>query len=64
MVGSEPVLFIGECGSGKTHLLTGLCVAACRRKRRVRFTTAAELVNELGEIRVRSYPCKVFCRHT
>ncbi len=28
---AEPVLFIGECGTGKTHLLTGLCVAACRR---------------------------------
>ena len=26
---AEPVLFIGECGTGKTHLLTGLCVAAC-----------------------------------
>src|SRR5215472_2009335 len=38
---AEPVLFIGECGTGKTHLLTGLCVAACRQKRRVRFTTAA-----------------------
>jgi DNA replication protein DnaC len=34
---AEPVLFIGECGTGKTHLLTGLCVAACRQKRRVRF---------------------------
>src|SRR5437773_351895 len=39
----------GECGTGKTHLLTGLCVAACRQKRRVRFTTAAALVNELVE---------------
>ncbi len=45
---AEPVLFIGECGTGKTHLLTGLCVAA-RQKRRVRFTTAAGLVNELVE---------------
>src|SRR5205814_342019 len=32
-----------------THLLTGLCVAACRQKRRVRFMTAAALVNELVE---------------
>jgi DNA replication protein DnaC len=32
---AEPVLFIGECGTGKTHLHTGLCVAACRQKRRV-----------------------------
>jgi DNA replication protein DnaC len=46
---AEPVVFIGECGTGKTHLLTGLCVAACRQKRRVRFTTAAGLVNELVE---------------
>ena len=46
---AEPVLFIGECGTGKTHLLTGLCVAACRQKRRVRFTTAGALVNELVE---------------
>ena len=30
-------------------LATGLCVAACRQKRRVRFTTAANLVNELVE---------------
>src|ERR1700729_2499871 len=40
---AEPVLFIGKCGTGKTHLLTGLCVAACRQKRRGRFTTAAGL---------------------
>ena len=46
---AEPVLFIGECGTGKTHLLTGLCVAACRQKLRVRFATAAGLVNELVE---------------
>lgn len=46
---SEPVLLIGDCGTGKTHLMTGLCVAACRQKRRVRFITAAALVNELVE---------------
>jgi DNA replication protein DnaC len=46
---AEPVVFIGECGTGKTHLLTGLCVAACRQKRRVRFATATGLINELVE---------------
>jgi DNA replication protein DnaC len=46
---AEPVLFIGEPGTGKTHLATGLCVAACRNRRRARFTTAAALVNELVE---------------
>ena len=38
---AEPVILIGDCGTGKTHLLTGLCVAACRQKRRVRFATAS-----------------------
>jgi DNA replication protein DnaC len=46
---AEPVVLIGECGTGKTHLLTALCVAACRQKRRVRSTTVANLVNELVE---------------
>jgi len=45
----EPVLFLGDCGTGKTHLATGLCVAACQQKKRVRFTTAAGLVNDLVE---------------
>jgi len=30
-------------------LLTALCVAACRQKRRVRFATATSLINELVE---------------
>src|SRR5579885_1215664 len=46
---AEPVIFLGEPGTGKTHLLTGLCVAACRQKRRVRFITTAGLVNEWVE---------------
>lgn len=27
----EPIVLIGECGTGKTHLATGLCLAACGR---------------------------------
>jgi DNA replication protein DnaC len=46
---NEPVVLIGESGTGKSHLASGLCLAACRQKRRVRFTTAAALVNELVE---------------
>jgi len=46
---AEPVIFLGEAGTGKTHLAIGLCVAACRQKRRARFTTTAGLVNELVE---------------
>lgn len=45
----EPILFLGDCGTGKTHLATGLCVAACQQRRAVRFATAGNLVNELLE---------------
>jgi DNA replication protein DnaC len=46
---AEPIIFIGDSGTGKTHLLTGLAVAACGQKLRVRFATAAALINELVE---------------
>ena len=46
---AEPILLVGEAGTGKTHLATGLCVAACRQRHRVRFTTAPALINELAE---------------
>lgn len=46
---SEPVVLIGEAGTGKTHLASGLCLAACQQKKRARFITAAALVNELVE---------------
>ena len=46
---SEPVLLVGEPGTGKTNLATGLAIAACRQRKRVRFTTAAGLVNQLVE---------------
>jgi DNA replication protein DnaC len=59
---AEPVLLIGDCGTGKTHLLTGLCVAACRQKRRVRFTTAAALVNELVEAKHQLHLRRVMAR--
>lgn len=45
----EPVCLIGDTGTGKTHLAIGLAVAACRQRKRVRFTTAAEIVTELIE---------------
>jgi DNA replication protein DnaC len=51
---SEPIVFVGDAGTGKTHLATGLAVEACRQRKRVRFTTAAELVNELIEGKNRS----------
>ena len=59
---AEPVVFLGECGTGKTHLLTGLCLAACRQKRRVRFVTAAGLVNELVEAKQQPQLRRVLAR--
>ena len=43
----ETVLLVGNAGTGKTHLLTGLGVAAIEKGYRVRFVTAATLINEL-----------------
>jgi DNA replication protein DnaC len=59
---SEPVVLIGECGTGKSHLATGLCLAACRQKRRVRFTTAAALVNDLVEAKQSGLVKRVMAR--
>jgi DNA replication protein DnaC len=48
---AENVLLVGDSGTGKTMLATGLGVAACEQGRAVRFTTVAALVNELLEAR-------------
>jgi DNA replication protein DnaC len=40
---------VGNAGTGKTHLATALGLAACRLGKRVRFFTAAGLVNQLEE---------------
>jgi DNA replication protein DnaC len=45
----EVVLAVGPPGTGKTHTAIGLGLAACRRGKRVRFVTVAELVTELAE---------------
>lgn len=45
----ENVVFVGPTGTGKTHCAIALGVAACRQGRRVRFATAAGLINELIE---------------
>lgn len=59
---SEPVVLIGECGTGKSHLATGLCLAACRQKRRARFITAAALVNELVDAKQNGQVRRVMAR--
>ena len=45
----DPVVLLGDSGTGKSHLLIGLGMAACEQGRRVRYATAAQLVNELAE---------------
>ena len=43
------VCLIGNVGTGKTHVAIALGLAACRQGRRVRFFSAANLVNRLEE---------------
>ena len=46
---SEPVVLLGDSGTGKSHLLIGTCIAAAENGHRVRYVTCAQLANELAE---------------
>ena len=43
----ESIILIGNPGLGKTHIATGLALAACKQGKKVRFFSAAALVNDL-----------------
>src|SRR5947207_11817707 len=43
----ESIILIGNPGLGKTHIATGLALAACKQGKKVRFFSAAALVNVL-----------------
>lgn len=45
----EPVVLLGDSGTGKSHLLIGLGLTAAEQGRRVRYVTTAALANELAE---------------
>ncbi len=45
------IILLGRSGTGKTHLATGLGMAACNQGKRVRFVTGCGLINELLEAR-------------
>jgi DNA replication protein DnaC len=45
----QPLCLIGDSGTGKSHLLIGLGIAAAGAGHKVRYVTAAALVNELVE---------------
>lgn len=47
----ENILFMGNPGTGKTHIATALGHAACAQGKRVRFFSVMALVNELLEAR-------------
>jgi len=45
----DPIVLLGDSGTGKSHLLIGTGMAAADAGRRARYTTTAALVNELVE---------------
>ena len=47
----ENVLFVGNSGTGKTHLATALAFGACMQGKRVRFHTVMGLITQLIEAR-------------
>jgi len=47
----ESVIFVGNPGTGKTHLATVLGTAACAQGKRVRFWQVTELITKLMEAR-------------
>ena len=47
----ENIIAVGNSGTGKTHIVLGLGLAACQKGLSVGFTSAADLVHELIEAR-------------
>ena len=47
----ENILFVGNPGTGKTHLATALGLAACAQGKRVRYYSVTSLVTQLLEAR-------------
>lgn len=59
-----PVVLLGDSGTGKSHLLIGAGIAACEAGKRVRYTTAAGLANELAEAADHHVLSKVIGRYS
>jgi DNA replication protein DnaC len=60
----QPLVLLGDSGTGKTHLLIGLGLAACEQGRRVRYATTAALVNELAEAASNRQLSRVVARYS
>jgi DNA replication protein DnaC len=59
----QPVCLIGDSGTGKSHLLIGLGTAAAEAGFKVRYVTAAALVNELVEAADDKHLSKTIARY-
>lgn len=44
----ESVLFIGDCGTGKSHLARSLALMACQKGYKTLYTTCAAMLNDLN----------------
>ena len=60
---SEPIVLLGNSGTGKSHLLIGTCLAAAEAGRRVRYVTCAQLANELCEAQDDHHLSRVVARY-
>jgi DNA replication protein DnaC len=60
---NEPVVLLGNSGTGKSHLLIGTCLAAAENGRRTRYTTCAQLANELAEAANEHHLARVVARY-
>lgn len=45
----ESILFIGEPGTGKSHLARALALIACQKRYRVLYTTCSDMLNDLNQ---------------
>jgi DNA replication protein DnaC len=63
VVAGQPLCLIGDSGTGKSHLLIGIGTAIAEAGMKVRYTTAANLVNELSEAADDRQLTKVIARY-
>jgi DNA replication protein DnaC len=63
VVAGQPLCLIGDSGTGKSHLLIGIGTAVAEAGYKVRYATAANLVNELAEAADERQLTKVIARY-
>lgn len=64
VTGGQPLCLIGGSGTGKSHLLIGIGTAVAEAGLKVRYTTTANLVNELAEAADERQLTKVLARYS